>query len=292
MYIARLLLGFVVSTGFAVPAAIACDGQLEFGPRVVANGYSPFEPVDKQDQVRLSLENSSEQSCRFGLGFDYLPTGGKLGGELSYELTYDGRPLLGSSSAAAQPDLMLDIEGGQRKSLDLKFAIPRGQFVAPGEYADNIKVTLFYINDADVIELTSREITLVQNVYSDFSISVAGAGQQTTVDFGNLTQGASRNVKLAARSNTDYKLVLSSDNKGQLRLTPPVEGKDWTVDYDAVLDSRTLDLGKGEWSTSALAVTSSGLVEHHLEVTIGSTEAKRAGTYKDVLTIVIEAATP
>lgn len=292
MYIARFLAGFVVSTGLAVPAALACDGQLDVGSQLVATGYSPFDPADKQNIVQVSVENNSEESCRFGIGFDYSANGGKLGGQLSYHLSYDGRSLLGSPDNVPNPDLMLDVGGGERKTFDLKFVISRGQFVTPGDYEDRIKVSLFSMADSKVSELSKRDVVLVQRVAPEFSISVAGAGQKTTLDFGVLTQGATRDVKLSTRSNTDYKLTVESENSGRLRLTPPVSGKDWTVDYNAKLDSSALDLQRDKWSSSALAVNAGGLVEHNLEVTIGPTDAKRAGTYKDVLTIAIEAATP
>jgi len=292
MYIARFLAGFVVSTGLAIPAALACDGQMDVGSRLVATGYNPFDPADKQNIVQISVENTSDDACRFGIGFDYSANGGELGGELSYQLSYEGRYLLGSPVNDPSPDLMLDVEAGERKTLDLKFVVSKGQFVTPGDYGDSIKVSLFSMADGNVEELSERDVLLVQRVTPEFSISVAGAGQKTTLDFGVLTQGATRDVKLSTRSNTDYKLTVASDNNGKLTLTPPVSGKDWTVDYDAKLDSSTLDLQRDEWSTSALAVAAGGLVEHNLEVTIGSTDAKRAGTYKDVLTIVIEAATP
>jgi len=292
MYIARFLAGFVVSTGLSMSAALACDGKLDVGSRLVATGYSPFDPADKQNIIRISVENTSEQSCRFGIGFDYSATGGKLGDELSYQLSYKGSSLLGSPVNDSSPDLRLDVEAGVRRTLDLKFVVSKGQFVRPGDYEDSIKVSLFSKSDKNFTELSKQDVVLVQKVAPDFSISIAGAGQKTTLDFGVLTQGATRDVKLSTRSNTDYKLTVASDNNGKLRLTPPVSGKDWTVDYDAKLGSSTLNLERDKWSTSALAVDKGGLVEHNLEVTIGSTDAKRAGTYKDVLTIVIEAATP
>jgi len=292
MYIARFLAGFVVSTGLAIPAALACNGQLDVGSQLVATGYSPFDPADKQNIVRISVENTSEESCRFGIGFDYTANGGQLGGQLSYQLSYEGRSLLGSPANVPNPDLMLDVGGGERRTLDLKFVVSRGQFVTPGDYEDGIKVSLFSKSDGKFTELSKRDVVLVQRVAPEVSISIAGAGQKTTLDFGVLTQGATRDVKLSARSNTDYKLIVASDNNGKLGLTPPVSGNDWTVDYNAKLDGSALDLQRDKWSTSALAVAAGGLVEHNLEVTIGETDAKRAGTYKDVLTIVIEAATP
>jgi len=292
MYIARFLAGFVVSTGLVVSAALACEGRIDVDSRLVATGYSPFDPADKQNIVPVSVENTSEERCRFGIGFDYSPNGGQLGGQLSYQLAYEGRSLLDSPANDSSPDLMLDVEAGERRTLDLKFVVSRGQFVTPGDYKDSLKLSLFSVSDGNFIELSERDVVLVQRVAPDFSISIAGAGQKTTLDFGVLTQGASRDVKLSARSNTDYKLIVASDNDGKLRLTPQVSGKDWTVDYSAKLDSSTLDLQRDQWSTSALAVAAGGLVKHNLEVTIGATDAKRAGTYKDVLTIVIEAATP
>jgi hypothetical protein len=64
------------------------------------------------------------------------------------------------------------------------------------------------------------------------------------------------------------------------------------VDYDARLDGNRLALSAGESSTAAISTQSGGYVAHDLEVTIGDADNKRAGIYKDVLTIVIQAAFP
>jgi hypothetical protein len=71
-----------------------------------------------------------------------------------------------------------------------------------------------------------------------------------------------------------------------LALTPPIPGHAWTVPYTAMLDNRILDLSRA-FSTPLRAQTTLAGDSHILNITIGDPSRKRAGLYKDVITILI-----
>ena len=287
-----ILLGMAIVALLPLQQAIACDGKVDVGATVIMRGYSPFDAVDKRHTVEIAVENLSSEPCRFGLGFERSASDAKLGGILTYRFMHDSIDLFAEMASAESPVIAVDVDGGQRKRLSAEVVIPRGQYVAPGQYRAGAHIYLYSIKDSRVQKVEARKIEFVQEIEPEFSISVAGGGQKTTMDFGVLAEGAEKSVKLRARSNTDYKLVVASDNDGKMILTPPVTGRTWSVGYAAKLDGTQLALNSGETSTSAISTQSGGYVDHDLDVTIKETEDKRAGTYKDILTIVIEAASP
>ncbi len=292
MKFTKLLLGSLIALIAPVQAAFACEGSVEFGPSISATGYSPFDPVDKKYLTPLTLENNSQETCRFGLAFERSSIDGELGGELSYSLTYETINLFAAASPQKEPVIVVDVEAGERERLDLEFVIQRGQFVAPGAYSDQVTAYLFLISDQDTVMVNDRQAKISLKVEPDFGINIAGAGQRTTLDFGILEEGAEKNVKLRARSNTNYQLVVSSEHDGQLMLTPAVPGQSWTIPYQLSLDEHSLPLDQSDWSSSPLPVASGGYVEHNLDVIIGETDDKRAGSYRDVVTVKIQAARP
>lgn len=172
--------------------------------------------------------------------------------------------------------------------------IPRGQFAAPGSYADTLTLELYALDSAGQIGSSPVDSTTLQLSYAVpqiLSVNIKGAGTTTTVDFGELTLGEQKTVTIQARSNHSYDLNISSSNHGVLALIPSVPSQNWSVGYEARLNSQLLDLHKAT-SVQKLPSTHSEDASHTLEVTVGDVAKKRAGRYEDVITVQINAAAP
>jgi hypothetical protein len=98
---------------------------------------------------------------------------------------------------------------------------------------------------------------------------------------------------LLAYSNQGFHLVVSSDNAGVMKPIDPVamaEGR-WRVPYTIAVNrgapvelsrhNRTISLVQGATTKSGVAIP--------IDVQIGSIKGQRAGFYRDVITVAIDA---
>jgi len=156
----------------------------------------------------------------------------------------------------------------------------------PGGYVHSFETKLHAAPDArppeSAEQLQTRALRLSVAVPAHLSINIAGAGVRKTIDFGELIEGERKQVRLETRSNQRFQLDVLSRNGGVLAMAPPYETS--LVPYAMVLDGKALKLPDtvGPFAGTGLAGS-----QFDIEFTIGDVLNKRAGLYRDEVTIEI-----
>lgn len=269
-------------------AESACSGRIrstELSPTVSYDGFAALETIGVRE---VRIDNTGSEDCTFWLAFYRNPaTPAMLGGHLVYELrSQSGDELLSDRPPTAVPDRFLAtgiVRRGQSERLEYQWRILRGQVVAAGRYADTVDLRLFAAGKNTLID--ARTLALAASVDASVSISLAGASvtspHSTTLDFGTLARGESQAVQIKVRSNQRFRLEVSASH-GRLIMAPPYDA--WAVDYTASLDGRPLRFPDSLGPFGATTVNGLSLP---FRVTIGEIDHKRAGTYRDAVTIAI-----
>ncbi|MDX6749169.1 hypothetical protein SH611_05060 [Geminicoccaceae bacterium 1502E] len=292
MRTARRLLPLAVlaaSLAQAAPTAAACLGIVVDSGLAPTTDYDPFAAADQVLDRTLRVRNTGSETCSFRLAFQRQPADpATLGGDLAYTLTEeDDTPLLDDRLATSAPERYLEtgpLAQGDEASLTWRWRLGRGQIVTPGARADTVELRLYEAGAASMLD--SKTLTLQATVVSSMGMNLAGADVTApyayTMDFGTLVTGARREVQIEVRSNQRYELTVLSEHDGRMRLDAPYD--QWTVDYEATLDGLLLSFPStvGPHEPTTLAGTSLPFA-----VTIGDTGSKRAGLYRDEITISI-----
>ena len=132
--------------------------------------------------------------------------------------------------------------------------------------------------------LDQIQIPLSCTVPPVFEINIAGSGQHTSVDFGELTSGKTTAVVLQTRATADYSLHFGSKNRGYLVCEASSSAKISRIPYSLMVDGQPIALlGSAFLQFKAQA----GETSRHFTFTIGDTENTMAGLYKDIITVRI-----
>jgi len=122
-------------------------------------------------------------------------------------------------------------------------------------------------------------------------LTLAGGGRKTTLNFGQLAEGAVRSVNLQAYANQGFRLSASSENGGRmLPLDPAAKGEGgWQIPYAVSINRAPYySLTKEIATNIAAAATTLQGMTIPVDVRIGSIAGQRAGLYRDVITVKIE----
>lgn len=284
----------------AIPsnARAGCAGVIDAATATVSgNQYDPFNATPVADTHTIRIVSKAARVCDFALVFSAVPGPRQLGGTLSYTLTdLNGRGLLVQEPPSTPPGSSLaglHIDANASAQLSFLINIGRGQFASPGRYTDNVTLYLFS-NENGLFQLQdTRALSLVYTVPQALSVAVGKGEPGGAIQFGELAQGTQKSVSILARSNTPHRFNISSDNRGELLLTPPVTGQNWSVPYVVTVDNYAVDLRIPVGSLTVQAPPTSIAGDNHaLTITIGDVSKKRAGLYRDVITVQISAAQP
>ena len=263
--------------------------------------YNPFQAGASTAEVSFTVRNADSKPCDASFAFFRLGTPqARAGGvaALNYQLMGGSGPII--QAAAAPPSTLAggnatqSIMVGARQTYTAHAMISAGdgQVAGPGIYTDQLTLGLYHRPERTAYTKAADApliVTIVVN--SQMTLAVAGGGRKTTLNFGDLFDGATRSVQLLAYSNQGFHLVVSSDNAGVMKPTDKValsEGQ-WRVPYKIALNrgaqvdlsqQRTISLGQGATTKSGLAIP--------IDVQIGSTKGQRAGFYRDVITVAID----
>ena len=268
------------------PALAQCIGKFEDSAAYALPSYDPFSPQDVRIRKEFYVRNLSNQACRFRVYLVRSPPQGVFTNHLRYAVTDEQALSLlteSASSAAGRFLLSSEVAAFGRVALGYYLDVERGQVAAPATYNDRIEAILWPEQSAD--EVDRQSVSLSMPVESVTNVSIAGGGISTTVQFGKLETGKSRTLIVEAYSNTPYKLTFASAHNGNLRLDPPVPTQTWSIPYRLDVDGTAADL-----STERVLpgdASSGGKQAHTLTFQIVDAAAKRAGIYKDVITIKI-----
>ena len=277
--------------------AASCQGRLGAETSIIGKlTYDPFSPSDLVEKYRISIRNTGDAPCLFGLIFRSQAKDLQLGDQLNYRLAGTDQ----SSLLTTAPDIRAafahtdrPVAPSETVQLEYELVIPRGQFAAPGHLRDRVVLELHAMDDGGRLAgplLDRASLSFNYGVEQIMSVNIKGGDTTTTLSFGKLAKGQQRSVDIQVRSNASYRLRVTSGNHGVLALTPKVPGQIWSVPYRATLDGQPLRLARAAPMQILPPTRPEQDASHTLEVMIGDTSRKRAGRYKDVITIEVQAA--
>ena len=264
--------------------------------------YNPFQAGAAMAEVSFTVRNGDGKPCDAAFAFFRLGAPQAQAGDGS-ALNYQ---VLGASGPATQgtapPPTTLPggsaaigvtIAAKQTYTMHAMISVGDGQVAGPGTYTDQLTLGMYHrAREGTYRKAAEAPLIVMIGVNSQMTLTVAGGGRRTTVNFGDFVEGATRSVQLLAYSNQGFHLVVSSDNAGVMKPIDPVamaEGR-WRVPYTIAVNraapvdlslQRTISLGQGATTKSGVAIP--------IDVQIGSIKGQRAGIYRDVITVAIDA---
>lgn len=289
---------FMVLASLLAPGMAYGQCQAEIASATIpAAVYDPFSGAVTVSAVLRVAQTGND--CQPGLtitggGTSPARTASLGNASLAYSIASgSGTAILNTSSSAYALALP---NNGQAVDVPLIFTVAASQVVGTGTYTDNLTFRLVNLaaNLAPMSASGGRSTVLATN----FQISVAGKAQVniagssgnfgtfaiTTLDFGELVQGASRQAYVQVRATSPVLITVSSANLGVLkRLGTSYQA---SVAYDLSLAGTALALGSG---SATLAVDPPRTIDGtSLPLALrlsGSVAGLPAGTYQDVLTV-------
>ncbi len=258
--------------------------------------YDPFEALEPPISVAISSSGTgdcADQRIRLSVEPDpSMPfsVGNSIGlqfgsGTLEARLTDgNGRRIPDGRSAGGDAFLRLGSSGAARDG-DLRLQIPAGQRVSPGVYTARLVL---------VVEPVGQDGRRSQPIRSPFNISVTvlpvvglAAGSDTRIDLGTIQSGstAQRPVSFRAYANTGYSLQFVSDNEFNLTLDGRRDGA--RIAYVPVLGGQ--EFNPGARGPSFADPGMQGYREHRLNVRVPQLGQRPAGVYRDYITVEITA---
>ncbi len=281
-------------------AAAACNLSLIGTITQQPLTYNPFQAGAAMASISFTLKNADSKPCPAAFAFfkPGPPRASGSGAGLSYQiLGAFGAPI---TQPLASPPAQLNTTGnasiitlGANATVTETAAISvgEGQVAGAGVYTDLLTLRV-YTNSSGVAFTGGLEATLAVTikVNSQATLALLGGGRWTTLNFDNLSEGASRSVQLLAYANQGFHLTVSSDNGGAMK---PVDAaalaEGWRVPYKvAILKTEPIDLAQQRAVSLWPAATQRTGLAIPVDVTIGSTKGQRAGVYRDVITIAID----
>ena len=283
-------------------AAPACQLSL-LGPVIQQPlTYNPFQAGAAMAEVSFTVRNGESKPCDAAFAFFRLGAPQARAGDGS-ALNYQVLGASGPATQGATPPpttlpggsaaINVTIAARQTTTMHAMISVGDGQVVGPGTYTDQLTLGVYHrAREGTYRKAAEAPLIVTIGVNSQMTLTVAGGGRKTTVNFGDFVDGATRSVQLLAYSNQGFHLVVSSDNAGVMRPTDPVamaEGR-WRVPYTIAVNraapvdlsrQRTISLGQGATTKSGVAIP--------IDVQIISIKGQRAGFYRDVITVAIDA---
>jgi hypothetical protein len=276
----------------------SCSGAIASGTTVAGkNPYDPYSAKSVADAYSIIVTNTSGAPCTFALNFQSPATQLKLGKTLVYAL-------LDANGREQKPDLMGAAPAAQFVSpvvrphatytFNYQIAIERAQTASAGDYSDTLRLGLYAVNQGQIGRnaLDAKTYEVTYRTPQSLSVNLKGGDLATTLSFAPFVAGTQRQVIIEARSNQPYRIQARSDNDGAMVLTPAIPGQRWSVPYTATLDGARLDLSRQASGGAHQATAPRKDATYILAITIGDAANKRAGTYKDVITVEIAGAAP
>ena len=303
----KLFLGFIFFS-FTASAWASCDHRMEVDPIVM---HWSGQLLEEQENVVIKSGTRTNGQCRrvyigFGKGNENVyarKASHNDGGKISYNLyaRSSARDLLKDLPEASNGNVLsgsfLSNRPNQIMSRSFWIQIPENlQLPRAGVYRDRIRLNLYehHLNadrQGSYIDLP-LEFIVAQHI----SLSLLDEGRSFdandtthTMNFGTLTQGRTQRMEIRVRANLGHRLYLSSMNNGQLK---HVNAND-KVGYELTVSGRRVSLStsaqRPALAGESMTVSDEAGELYKVGVQIGSVAGKRAGEYRDVITVSVEA---
>jgi hypothetical protein len=289
-------------TNLIAPAAYACSLSLVAGAPSTPIVYNPFDPASARASVSIQIKNSGASPCDGAIAF-FKSSAPLARGNGSAALAYDIKtPSSGFSLISQAASAPTQLSGAsylpatrlgpaEVRTLAYILTVAPGQPVPAGDYTDVIEAAAYAGSLSGLTRVgSSLPVSVKISAEAITSVNVAGGGQSTALDFGTLVAGATRSVSIQARSNQGYRLAVSSQYGGVMKLEPSsADGLAWQVPYTVRINNggelslranRTFEISKSGTTLAGNSIP--------VEVKIGDPSAQRAGRYRDVIVVRID----
>lgn len=255
--------------------------------------YQPFAPREISGAVEIELSNSGDAACRLWLGIE-AANGDRLalegpGGSITYRL----RPRQGGFVDGPGPfarHLPIGIPPGRKQTVTLAVEVAPGVVVAPGAYGDRLRLRLFAADGSprgseEAAQLGLEVLPQAQANIAGAQASFGAGSSHGVIDFGTLETGKQRRAALQIRANTDVRILVRSENGGQMRHVgfPDLPA----IHYSARFDGSAVGL-EGPFELFRRPPLTLGGGRYPLELTVGTVGNHFAGRYRDTLIFSIE----
>lgn len=283
----RTLYVFIFMAIFTNNAKAICSGIID-GFSLPRNEklYDPFNASATFDEYSIRIINHGGETCSFAIVFSSYSDIRQLGGVIPYSI-YDvnQKPVIVSSTPSNSGITASHVN----TTADIPFwiNIERGILAAPGNYKDDIIITLYSVDGGNFKECDRKILNINYRVNEALKINIGGNNENWDVDFGELKLGMQRSVSLLARSNIPYHFKIYSTYHSELNLEPPILNQKWFIPYKLAIDGNAIDLRNMDLKPIAASVTPINGRYHSIVITIGDVHMKRSGVYKDVINVEI-----
>lgn len=270
--------------------AEACVNVAPLSPGVVA--YDPTSPFPYKEKLKIAIRATPGcgQGADARIGVIGLGFGVRQSQSLQFQILGASGNLL-SPAAGAAPLQSFDLGDAESAVLEFDLKIERGQRLTSSALEFDIAYNAAsecsgapcaggQLNDIVPVSLAIDPVKV-------FSLSVGGASRGS-VDFGAIETGATRTVNLSVTATAPYQVVFDSDNDQNLLLDGgSVSRAEDKIAYTMTMNNRTVTetqpyLDAGAFGTGGLVLDS------EVAFTVGDATAKRAGKYRDIVTITIQ----
>ncbi len=291
--LAALIIG-VLPTAPAAAAPQGCKLKVNTsGATWSMNGYDPFSSSPLSRTFTVTFGNTGDAVCNFTVGFqtNAQPFGlaGTGGQRLPYTLSDNTNnvnvtPSTGQTSAASL--VPVTIAPGGQQLIQYTFAVNVTDLPTDGTFQQQLLLTA--LSGTSILEQKSVQLSL--GVAPSAVISLRGAyssrGGSAYIELGDLRPGLVTSLlQLYVQSTGGYRIDAQSMNNGKLELAG---SPGWAIPYSLVIGANQMDLS-GESSFTAPRTGSARQDLLPINFYIGDTSQKRAGEYRDVITLSVTA---
>lgn len=284
-----------------------CNHRLEVDPIVLHwNGSE----VENEENVVIKSGSATNGRCNryyvtFGKGGEnvYARKASLKGAKISYNLYRNSRArnLLKELPEAERNNAIegkfLSSRPNQIASKFFWFHVPEiTTLPKAGVYRDRVRLKLYAHKLEGSSYESSIDMPIEIHVGPVISLSLLDEGRSFdeketthTMNFGTLTQGRVGRMDIRVKANLGHKLYMSSLNNGTLKHDRSSD----KVTYEMTVAGRRMAMN-GSATKAVLAGKTSGASPedgtlYQVGVKIGNVSNKRAGNYKDVITVSVEA---
>ncbi len=263
-------------------------------------GYNVFDDTTLYQSLTINVR-AVDSACPFYVTVSPIVFSGNegtlsgAGGSLRYTIYRDasGKQILQPSLIAADSEVLSGTASasGQTTSFQVSYSVPAQQVVPPGDYTGQILISVYEGRVGAGVPRAQHQVPLTVHVADLAQISLSEGTfdinkKEKTINFGKLNEGDIKGATIHTRSNSGYRILVRSDNKGALRNINPSDQSE--VPYDCFLDGRLVLLG----DTDHEGLSSSTLTDplgrlHRIDFRIGPIGGASPGDYQDVVTITV-----
>lgn len=275
-------------------AHAACNLSLEPVQDQLVIRHNPLEADSVYGTLEINVTNRGDSACVGRMGSSLRGEMFGFGSEdgaawIPYQLVdeksgSDITPRAGRN-VRGMGGRMIRLMPGERSMEILSVAAMPDSATSQGRYTQSLDLN---ISDDDGTLLGTKPLTLGIEILPAAMIGIKGqlarARGTNSVDLGELSPGTKNlPVTIYVISTGGYRVSVASENQGRLKH----ESSQWFVDYRLRLGSYDINLSTSD--NIEIVSARARFDNYPLQIEVGETAGKRAGTYIDTVTFTVAA---